>query len=240
MSFDLTRTKYFYTKEVPVSPTKTIAHEGAVVKGVLVAGNEAAELTAGDSATESIIGFSENSNVIEGQRIAIETGAVPASGAYTVQLAHGDLVSGQVRVYDVTNSAELTVITTGNPTASQVLVAAVSGLLTFNSAKAGVAVQVSYKYNLNQTESILFNGERPVNAKANTAQNTITVIRGMGELYTDQYDVTKDFSAVSGVVYAGANGIITTDNTKTPIAGSRVVHVPTAADPYLGIAFNLA
>ena len=117
MSFDLTRTKYFYTKEVPVAPTKTIAHEGAVIKGVLVAGNEAADLTAGDSATEAIIGFSENSNVIEGQRIAIETGAVPASGAYTIQLSHGDLVSGQVRVYDVTNSAELAVITSGSQNA---------------------------------------------------------------------------------------------------------------------------
>jgi hypothetical protein len=240
MSFDLTRTKYFYTKEVPVAPTETVEHEGAVIKGILVAGEEAGKLTEGTSNAESIIGFSENSNLIESQRIAFETGAVPAAGAYTLQLAHGDIVSGQIRVYDATNAVELTVITTGNPAAGEVLVSLVSGLLTFNVAKAGVALQIRYKYNLSQTESTLFNGERPVNAKANTAQNTITVIRGHGELYTDQYDVTKDFSAVVGNVFAGANGIITTDNAKTPIAGSRVVHVPTAADRYLGIAFDLA
>lgn len=240
MSFDLTRTRYFYTKEVPVAPAATIAHEGAVAKAVLSNGEETALLTAGDSATEAISGFTLNSNLIESQRVVFEAGAVPAVAPYTVQLAHGNIVSGQVLVYNVTAGSNMTVVG-GAPAAGEVQVNLVSGLLTFNVAQAGAVLQIRYKYNLSALESILFNGERPVNAKANSAAGTITLIQGNGELYTDQYDVTKDFSAIVGVVFADANGIITTTSAgKSPITGSRVIHVPTAADPFLGIKFDLA
>lgn len=238
MAFDLARTRYSLTEELPLAPGVAINEEGAVVKAILVSGKSAAQLTEGTSATESIIGFSENNALVPDQDIVVETAVVPASGAATVQLSHGNLVTGQVYVYDVTTAAPLAVVA-GAPAAGQVQVNLVSGLLTFNAAQAGQSIQVRYRYNLTVQQRDIIYRQRPVNAKSNTAALTITVLRGNGNLFTDQYDVTKDFSTAT-TLYADANGLITTDNTKTPILGSRVINVPTAADKFLGFAFNLA
>lgn len=236
--FDLTRTRYSLTEELPLAPGANVAEEGAIVKSILVSGKAAAQLTDGASATEPISGFSINNSLVPDQRVIIETATVPAAGAYTVQLSHGSLVSGQVYVYNVTGSAALTVVA-GAPAAGQVQVNLVSGLLTFNVAQAGISIQARYRYNLTAVERDIIFRQRPVNGKSNTAALTITVGRGNGNLFTDQFDVTKDFSAVTAV-FADANGLVTTDNTKTPINGARVINVPTAADPFLGITFNLA
>lgn len=239
MAFDLARTRYSLTEELPLAPGVAINEEGAVVKAILVSGKSAAQLTEGTSATESIVGFSENNALVPDQDIVTEAATIPAAGAVTVQLSHGNLVSGQVYVYDVTASAPMTDVLSGSPTTGQVLVNIISGLLTFNAAQAGHLIQVRYRYNLTIQQRDIIYRQRPVNAKSNTAQLTVTVMRGNGNVFTDQYDVTKDFSTAS-TLYADANGLVTTDNTKTPILGSRVISVPTAADKFLGFAFNLA
>lgn len=237
--FDLTRTRYFLTKEVPVAPGATIANEGAVLKTVLVNGSETVQLVEGVSATEAIAGFSVNNAIVPGTANITETALV--SSASFVQLSHGNLVAGQVYVYDVTGAAALTIVAaTATPGANEVAVNTIAGQLTVAGARAGHTLQVRYRYTYTAFEQTAILGQRPINMQSNSALGTSTYIRGFGELYTDQYDVTVDFSAVSGVLYAGANGLITTDNSKTPIPGSRVVHVPSAADPFLGLTFNLA
>lgn len=238
MAFDLNRTRYFLTKEVPVAPGASIPVEGAVLKQVRVNGLENAALTAGDSTSEAIIGFSVNNDIVPGTEIVTETVVVPASGI--VQLKHGNLQTGTVWVYNTTDAASLAVVLSGNPTSVQVLAGLVAGQLTFNAAALGDTVQVRYRYALTALEQEMKYGGRPVNMRANTAQGTITYIRGFGELYTDQYDTTVDFSAAT-TLYADANGLVTTTSSgKTAIPGARVVSLPTAADPFLGISFNLA
>jgi hypothetical protein len=241
MAFDLTRTRYSLVEELPVAAANTVAVEGAFVKRVLASGVANAELISGTSSSELLIGFSINNNIVPGTDVVTETGTVPSTSAYTIQLSHGNLVSGQVYVYDVTTSAALAIITSGSPVAAtSVLVNLTSGLLTFASGDAGISVQVRYRYNLTVAEQTIIFRERPVNAKSNTAQGTISVGRGNGNLFTDQYDVTIDFSSATAL-YAGANGLVTTTSTNNVlITGAQVLQVPTAADKYLGLTFNLA
>ena len=239
--FDLSRTRYSLTQEYPVVPAATVLNEGAITKDVLVNGVANTQLTDGLSATEPISGFSINNNIVPGTQVYFETDTVPATSAYTVQLANGSLVSGQVYVYDVTAAAALTVVTS-TPLSGQAWVNLTSGLVTFNASAAGHSIQFVYRWNLTVIQQTIIYRQRPVNAASNTAQGTITVGRGNGNLFTDQYDVTQNFSNVNGLLYAGPNGLITvsTAGSYTPIPGSRVIHVPTAADPFLGLTFNLA
>jgi len=236
MAFDLTRTRYFLTQEVPVAPGHTIAVEGAVLKSIRTNGVENAALVDG-TGTEVVIGFSENNNLVPGVEIVTETVTVPSTGI--VSLKHANLIDGTVWAYDATNSAALTPITTGNPTSSQILVNEVQGIVTLNVSLAGITLQVRYKYTMTATEQLMKYGGRPVNMRSNTDVGTITVIRGFGNMFTDQYDTTVDFSTAT-TLYATANGIITTTvGTNTAIPGARVISVPSAADPFLGITFNL-
>jgi hypothetical protein len=237
--FDLTRARYTYTKEVPVVAGAEIENEGAFAKIVLVNGAEAAELATG-AAGEAIGGFTINSNIVPGERVIVDTDTVPAQGAAVVRLSNGNLVAGQILALDVAAGTVLTVVTTGVPTATQVLVDYKAGTLTFNAAMAGKVVQVRYRYALTVQEQAIIFRQRPINFGQNTAAGTITLARGIGEVYTDQYDVTVDFSQHVGELYVTAGGLVTTDNAGSAIPGSRVTKVPTAADPFLGLTFTIA
>lgn len=237
MAFDLTRTRYFLTKEVPVAPGHSVTVEGAVLKQIRTNGLENAALTEG-TGSEVIIGFSENNNLVIGQEIVTETVVVPASGI--VSLKNANVVDSTVWAYNATDAAALAPIPSGNPTTSQFLLSAVQGQVTLNTGLAGKTVQFRYKYNMTAIQQEMKYGGRPVNMRSNTDVGTITVIRGFGEIYTDQYDTTVDFSAATAL-YATANGIITTTASgNTVIPGARVVSVPSASDSFLGLTFNLA
>lgn len=238
MAFDLTRTRYFLTKEVPVAPGHSVTVEGAVLKQIRTNGLENAALTEGAGGAEVIIGFSENNNLVLTQEIVTETVVVPASGI--VSLKNANLVEGTIWGYNATDAASLSPITSGSPTTSQFLPAAVQGQITLNTGLAGKTVQFRYKYTMTAIQQEMKYGGRPVNMRSNTDVGTITVIRGFGEIYTDQYDTTVDFSAATAL-YATANGVITTVATNnTVIPGARVISVPSASDSFLGLTFNLA
>lgn len=236
MAFDLTRTRYFLTSEVPVAPGHTVDVEGAVLKSIRTNGLENAALTEG-TGTEVLIGFSENNNLVPGVEIVTETIIVPAGGV--VSLKHASIVDGTVWAYDATNSNPLAPLASGSPTTSQFVLNAIQGVLTLNVGLGGVTLQVRYKYNMTATEQLMKYGGRPVNMRSNTDVGTITVIRGFGNMFTDQYDTTVDFSTAT-TLYATASGIVTTTaGTNTAIPGARVISVPSAADPFLGFTFNL-
>jgi hypothetical protein len=237
MAFDLTRTRYFLTSEVPVAPGHSIAVEGGVLKQIRTNGLENAALTEG-IANEVIIGFSENNNLVIGVEIVTETIVVPTTGV--VSLKQASIIDGTVWAYDASNAAALSEISSGSPTSAQFLLNPVQGIITLNTSLAGITLQVRYKYNLTALQQLQKYGGRPVNMRSNTDVGTVTVIRGFGNMYTDQYDTTVDFSSAT-TLYATAGGIVTNTagSNNTVIPGARVISVPTAADPFLGFTFNL-
>lgn len=247
MAINRALTFYDRSKPVPVSAGVEIADEGLVLVQSLESGAETARPSLGTSASEVILGFSSNTSLRPTTRVEQEYATVPATSAYTVQLSKVLLVSGSLRVVNTANNAALTVVTTGSPASGEVLVNYTTGLLTFNVAQASIDVFVTYRRTLSADE-LPFTVRQPAfNAGTGNILGVVSVIRGSGEISTDMFDTTQDYSTAT-TLYAGVGGLVTSDSTtKTPVPGSRVVTQPSASSTgdlrfgaMITLAFNLA
>lgn len=236
---DTNRTKYSNTIERPVVVGTTVDNEGLVLKSVIVNGDESLRTSEGNATTEVIAGFAYNRAISPLTRVKIEdTLVVPASpGPYTVQLQYGNIVSGSVRVYNVTGSADFTL---GSVATGSCTINLTTGLLTFAAGNAGNAIIVTYRRNLTAIEVQQYYGSIPVNVPNPALQGNIVAMCGNGEIWTDQFDSSVTYDGVSKL-YAGAAGLVTSaSSSKTEIPGSRIIHVPSATLPLLGFRYNLA
>jgi hypothetical protein len=212
-------------------PGTVIADEGIVLKAVLIGNTEHAAI-AGAGAGEVIIGFAHDTTVTLDSKVEIEDGlVVPSTGAVTIQLAHGNLISGSVRVHDVTGNADLAIGT-------DVTVNVSTGLLTFTATQKGKAVIVTYRRNLTVRESQQLFFGRPTNFSSPADGDNAIFLAGDVEIYTDMYDTAVSYDGVTEL-YVTAGGLLTsvaTGHTKVP---GRVLQLPTAADPFIGYAARL-
>src|ERR1035437_2895811 len=240
MAYNLDLTHYSSTFERPFVPGTSIPAEGLVLKAVLVGGVENAQVTAGGSTSEVIIGFSHNRSINPTTQVVIEdTLVIPASpGPYVVQLQHTNLVSGSVMVWDVAGAVAMTLGSSGSTDHATVNTSL--GQITFYSGDAGKAIVVTYVYQLTAIQAQQTFWQAPINTPNPAYNGNIVVLAGNGEMWTDQYDTSVSYASVS-TLYAGANGVITsTQGSNTPIPGSRVVSVPSSSSTWLGFRFNLA
>jgi hypothetical protein len=111
---------------------------------------------------------------------------------------------------------------------------------------SGGTVYVTYTFQLNATD-ITSGANAPGNVGLNFQLNTddtagsgkITLIQGFSTVFTDQYDTTRTY-AINDQLSVNGSGLFTnfyTISTGRPGFG-RVVSVPTASDPYLGVEGN--
>jgi len=170
-------------------------------------------------------------------RTAIETVTFNAAGIVT--LSKGNVLStGDIRVTDATQTnvaiqgADYTV-GTNNGIVTRIPGGAIPALAT------GV---IWYKYVLQNAQvywndvstsytATGYNYDRQPDDTMGSSK--ITVVEGWAQLYTDQYDVTMTY-VLNHELYSDANSMW------TPIAGTttacgRVIHVPSASDPFLGV-----
>ncbi len=151
------------------------------------------------------------------------TGTVPSS------LEKANLVAGSVKVTNSTGTivyadTDYTVNTTNGTIART----------GDSSIPDGATVKVSYTYNLT-TEEIKTRGTNYMNSFDDTAgHGKMTVITGYAELYTDQFDTSKSYT-IGAQLYVN-NGVFTTEDTG--VAFGKVISVPTASDPFLGVQIN--
>lgn len=246
MAINRALTFYDRSKAVPAASGVEINDEGLVMVQVLESGVEHVQPSLGTSANEVILGFSSNTSYRPTTRVEQESATVPAASTYTVQLSKVLLVSGSLRVVNTATNAALTVVTT-TPSTGEVQVNYTTGLLTFNSAQASINVYVTYRRSLTADE-IAFTVRQPaINAGTGNALGLINVIRGNGEISTDMFDTTADYSTAT-TLYAGANGLVTSvSSSHSPIPGSRMVTAPSASvtgdlrfGAMITLAFNLA
>lgn len=103
---------------------------------------------------------------------------------------------------------------------------------TASAIITGDTVYVTYTYQKTEAE-VLRDGKNLYNTNDYTAgSNRITVYQGNWRLYTDQFDTSLNYT-VGAQLYVGATGKFTAA-VLTNKAG-RVVDVPTAANPFLGV-----
>lgn len=106
---------------------------------------------------------------------------------------------------------------------------------------AGATVIVWYKYSLLASQLYQDNASTQWSSGANYNNGTddtqgsskITIAEGDAKIYTDQYDVTQVYN-LNDALRSDANSLWTTAASAYSTCG-RVLRVPTASDPFLGV-----
>jgi len=243
MSYDLKRSHFSLVLEKSVKAGSVITEEGVLLRSELDAatGVEVVLLTTGSS--DVIAGFAIRDNADHATTSEVESVTVPSTGPFEVQLRQNNLVAATpgdgstaaLSAMDGTSQMTNDDDTSGG--AGQVGVDDVTGLLNFNVADAGKTIVVTYRYNLTVAESRLKFFQRNINNEASTLFGQVGVGQGHGEVFTDQFDATIDWS-VAVDVRSAADGQLTEGGGGTPL-DARVVSVPNVNNPLLGIAFDL-
>ena len=228
-----------------VATGSTVPAEGVVLVGVLEGGVEKVKPATG-AASEKVVGFSKLDNESLTFNVKVESVQVPAVSPYVVKLTHGSIAGTGPSTYDVrvqpaTGSDYVQDGSGGHPITLEFKVSdAAGGELTFHSSNAGVVLKVYYKYNLTALEaSQIVPGVRSVNNTASAILNACVAMGGTGEIYTKEYDVTKDYS--TGTLKTLAGGKLTIGGSGTDVSAlMRVIKLPDATDAHLGVAINVA
>lgn len=237
--YSLTLSRAQHTKQRDVVPGLVVDLEGCALVSVIDAGIEKVKKSNGDL-NEKFAGFATAHNVLPSNEALSLTATIPAIGPFTVQLRFGNLTPTQIRIYDTTAPIPLTEGNPANPAEYSAVDA--SGLLTFNAAQAGHSITIWLKRDLTiqQAQQIReaagTGGVTHVNNYAPAYFSKIGVAHGECELFTDQYDVTKDFGAPGAVVKTGLAGLFTIGGNGDA-ANFVVIQVPGPTSPLLGLRF---
>lgn len=233
MSVDLTKTFYGRVDAQVIATGSTVAEEGSVLVALLEDGVEKVKPSAASAGV--FAGFAVFRQQTHATRPVGEDVVVPSTAAYTVQLDHTNLISGQIRVRGVVSGTDLTVVAIA-PNTGEVQVNYTTGLLTFHSAQAGLAYTVLYRYNLTVAEAQSLYYQAPVNYPDPNNFMSVGVGKGKSRVFTTYYDQSIDWSGTV-TIKGGAAGILTSGGSGPTVPGARVVQVPTVAVPVLGIEF---
>jgi len=223
--------KIVQSQEFPVAAGVVIPAEGLSLIQTFEGGVEKVTLSAGGG-SEVFMGVSYGEVFTPAIKSCVETLVVPAAGAVAVTLLHAVYGNTQVFAYDVTNAVNQTI---GNP-ANANEYSVVGTLLTFNAAKAGATMLITYRYAPTAAELIAADNVRITSFSSSDYIGSIGVIME-GEVYTDQFDASKDWASATGVE-TGTSGIFDVNGgAGTLIASAVITHVPDANYPFLGFRF---
>jgi len=226
----LAKSKVVQSQEFPVMAGSTITAEGLALIQQLSGGVEYVLPSAGGGA-EIFMGFSYGEVFTPATKSLVESLVVPAAGAVTLTLLHAPLTNTQVFAYDVTNSLAQTL---GNPAVANQYTC-VGTLLTFHAAKAGVTMRVTYRYSPTAEELVAEDNIRITSFSSTDYVGSIGVIQE-GEIYTDQFNATRDWGAATSVKTM-AGGLLDTNIGAGTVITCVLTHIPDVNYPFLGIRF---
>jgi phosphosulfolactate phosphohydrolase-like enzyme len=160
------------------------------------------------------------------------------SSSNGINLSKGNVVS--TATIKVTNSAGTTVYTQG----VDYSVATTNGVLTrigAGSIPALATVVIWYQYTVSSTQVYWDNVSTKFSSGYNydrqpddtLGSGKITVAESDAKIYTDQYDVAQTYT-INAALRSDSSSWWTTATTAYSVCG-RVIKVPTAGDPFLGV-----
>jgi len=242
MSYDLKRSHFSLVLEKSVLAGAVITEEGVLLQSTLDAatGTEVVSM-ATNTASLQIAGFAIRDNADNATAAEVEAlGVVPAG--LVMQLANNNIVSGATtgvttNIQVMADGISLTRANAGAPAAGSVGIDPVAGVLTFNVAELADDIVVTYTYNLTVAEARLKFFQRNINNEASTLFGSVGVGQGHGEVYTDQFDATVDWSTAGQAIHSGDAGTLT--GSGGTAIDARVVSVPNVNNPLLGVSFDL-
>jgi len=197
----------------------------------LVYVNEAGEAKVRPSsgiAGEKFAGVSVSQVQIPGQLTAIETSK--GVGNVSLKLAKANLVAGQVAI--IVDGVYLTLGAVAAPGVFSVVSA--TGVVTLDAANAGTAlapveIKAVYKYIPTMPEAIAAQGNAPAGGVTAASYYSVSGVIVEGDVATDQFDVTDNWTQTNGPVFLGPNGIFTLKAGGTELKGANIIEAPVAA-----------
>ena len=245
MGYDLKRSHFSLVLEKVVQAGQVITEEGVLLYAALDAATGVEVVLPSDENAGVIAGFAIRDNADHATTSEVESVTVPATAPYQVQLRNNNLVAStpadgstaQLSAILDDGTTQMTNANDSSGGANSVGVDDVTGLLDFDVARAGETIVVTYRYNLTVAESRLKFFQRNINNEASTLFGQVGVGMGHGEIFTDQFDATIEWST-SPVIASGAGGTLTVGGSGAVLDG-RVISVPNVNNPLLGVAFNI-
>ena len=180
------------------------------------------------TAGEKFAGVSISQVQVPGILSAIEV--FQGSGNLTLKLSKTNLVSGQVAI--VVDGVYLAVA--GSASAGHFSVDAATGVVTLDAANAGTALapvelKAIYKYAPTFIEAVNAQGNGPAGGITAASYYSVSGVVMEGDVATDCFDVTDNWTQTTGPVYLGPNGIFTLKSGGTELKGVNVLEAPIAA-----------
>lgn len=207
--------------------------EGIALVSVLEDGEEKVKLSEGTEG-EKLVGFAYGTWFVPSTMVM--TAEASLDGEIDTIPLYPNIVAGSIRISG-TSTFTAKASADAVAAAGDYFLDATTGTLTVKGT-ADEAVVISYRRNLTVAEQQTVFGSHSINGNANGMLEQVTVWKGNGEIWTDQFDTSADWSDAT-VAYTGANGLLTSADTSKCVAG-RIIGKPSASNPFLGIAINLA
>jgi hypothetical protein len=157
------------------------------------------------------------------------------------------LPSDAVRVESLVSDADGEVVLAKTPLVGQVVVlnaltrapiavaSSAANVLTLTSAE-DTAVEVTYRHALTVKEAVSLVGNQQPGGYTGAMYGQ-TGVAQQGTIYTDRIDASVNWAAATGVKLA-AGGILTNQAGSGVAVNAKVVAVPTADYPFLGLQFD--
>jgi hypothetical protein len=148
-------------------------------------------------------------------------------------------------VYDNTLGAELSVAGAAVANTS-VTLAVNTGIITFDVAQAAASFYVRYRWTLTVIEAQEILRSSAYGRGSESTFDKCVIAHGHCTMLTTMYDAQANWvlnrqlgTAVNGNPVTGAGGVLTIyDNNNLGTCFGRVVSLPSANDPYLGVEYN--
>jgi hypothetical protein len=223
----LQKTRIIKSLHRNVATGHDIAQEGVPLVYVNEAGSAKVRPSQG-VAGEKFAGVSLSQVAVPSQMTAVET--FVGNGSTAISLARISLVAGQVAI--IVNGAYLQAVAAGSEAAGKFSVNTSTGVVTLHSANAGtalapVSIKAVYKYVPTVVEAINAQGNGPAGGFTAAQYYAVSGVIVEGDVATDQFDVTDDWTQTEGPIYLG-NGIFTLKSGGTELKGANIIEAPTA------------
>jgi hypothetical protein len=203
-----------------------VATEGVPLVYVNEAGETKVRPALG-AAGEKFAGVSLSQVQVPGELTAIET--CKGEGSVTLKLARTSLVAGQVAV--IVDGVYL--VAAGSVSAGNFQPDNAAGTIAIHADDAGTAlapvdIKIIYKYQPTLAEAINAQGQAQAGGITAASFWSVTGVIVEGDVGTDQFDVTDDWTKTQGPVYLG-NGLFTLKSGGTELKGCNIIEAPLAA-----------
>lgn len=228
---------YFPQTRVENSTNRAVANgfritaEGAALVGVIVAGLYGVKMAAG-SGSERFQGVSVDSVTDLTSAPKYETGTI-GSGAAVILGA--EPLAGTVRV--VVGSTVLTAAGSADSTHYAVDGSNAKRFI-FDNSFVGSSYIITYQYAPTLAQAMALQGNVLPGGPAGQYLGQTGVIT-RGDVYTDQWDTTADWSTAVGVVLAANGRFAPTATLSSALEGTQLLEAPSATRAILGLNINV-